>query len=328
MPMTSKTWSLRTLAVSALAVGWMAAPGLALADYPDKPITLVVGSSPGSAPDTISRIVGEKMGDILGQPVVTENRPGAAGGIGASYVSRADPDGYTLMMMTAVHSIAPSLGTETDYKFTENFDAVGMVAAVPLLFVVNNDLGVSTMDEFVERAKAGDIFYSTPGIGTLQHLATEDFSSKVGVAMTIIPYKGGGNATQAVISNEVQLFFAGIPPALPHAKSGALTALGISTPERSAAVPDVPTFQELGFDDYNVDNWHAIYVPKGTPSDVIEKLSAALNEALAMPEVAEQLLNVGASPNPNTPADQAAFGLSEVERWGKVIEDNKIDLGN
>lgn len=311
-----------------IAAALVAVPGMALAEFPEKPVTIVVGSSAGSAPDTISRIVGEKMSDILGQPVVTENRPGAAGGIGASYVSRADADGYTLMMMTAVHSIAPSLGTETDYSFVEGFDAVGMVASVPLIFVVNNELGVADMDAFVERAKEGDIFYSTPGVGTLQHLATEDFSSTVGIEMTSIPYKGGGNATAAVIANEVQLFYAGIPPALPHVKSGALTALGISTPERSAAVPDVPTFQELGFEDYNVDNWHALYVPKGTDPAVIETLSSALNEVLAMPEVAEQLLNVGASPNPSSPSEQEAFGLAEVERWGKVIEDNQIELGN
>jgi tripartite-type tricarboxylate transporter receptor subunit TctC len=315
-------------ALSAMLAGalmTLAAPVMAQ-DYPEGPVTLVVGSGPGSAPDTISRIVGEKMGEILGQPVVVDNRPGAAGGIGASFVARAKPDGYTLMMMTAVHSLAPSLGNESDYSFVNDFEAVGMVASVPLIFVVNNDLETPDMDAFIAKAKDESLFYSTPGVGTLQHLATEDFSSAVGIKMDMIPYKGGGAATKAVISNEVQLFFAGIPPALPHVKSGGLTALGISTPERSAAAPDVPTFRELGFDGYNVDNWHAIYVPKGTPSSVIETLSAALNEALALPAVAEQLLNVGASPNASSPTAQKDFGLSEVDRWAKVIKDNNISI--
>lgn len=315
-------------ALSAMVVGaltTLAAPAMAQ-NYPNAPITLVVGSGPGSAPDTISRIVGDKMGEILGQPVVVDNRPGAAGGIGASFVARAKPDGYTLMMMTAVHSLAPSLGSESDYSFVNDFEAVGMVASVPLLFVVNNELGTKDMDAFIAKAKTDKLFYSTPGVGTLQHLATEDFSKKVGIKMEMIPYKGGGPATQAVITNEVQLFYAGIPPALPHVKSGALTALGISTPERSAAAPDVPTFRELGFDGYNVDNWHAIYVPKETSPEVIEKLSAALNQALALPAVAEQLLNVGGSPSASSPAAQEEFGLSEVARWATVIKDNNISI--
>ncbi len=325
--------SLRTIAAAALTtaatIGAFTMPTSANAqNFPTKPITLVVGSGPGSAPDTISRIIAEGMSSILGEPVVVENRPGAAGNIGASAAAKADADGYTLMMMTSVHSISPTLQTDLDYSFLDDFTAVGKVAEVPLLFVVNNELGTTDMASFIERAKEGDLFYSTPGVGTLQHLSTEDFSKMNGIKMTMVPYKGGGPATQAVISNEVQLFFAGIPPALPHAKSGALTALGVSSLERSAAAPDVPTFIELGYDDYVVDNWHAIYAPTGTPEDVIAALSAALNEVLALPTTAEQFLNVGARPNPNDPAAQNAYGAKEVARWAKVIEENNITLGN
>jgi tripartite-type tricarboxylate transporter receptor subunit TctC len=184
------------------------------------------------------------------------------------------------------------------------------------------------MDEFVERARAGDVFYSTPGIGTLQHLATEDFSRTKGIKMTMAPYKGGGPATKAVIANEVQLFYAGIPPALPHVKSGAIVALGISTPKRSPGAPDVPTFQELGFPGYNVDNWHSLMVPAGTPDDVVARLSSALNDTLALPETAAQFLNVGATPNPNTPAEMNAWVASEMARWKGIIEANNITLEN
>lgn len=294
--------------------------------FPDKPVTVIVGSGPGSAPDTITRIVAEGMSQILGQPVVVENRPGAAGNIGASAAAKADADGYTLMMMTAVHTISPSLQTNLDYSFTDDFTPVGMVAEVPLLMVVNNNLGVTDMHSFIKRAKEGDIFYSTPGVGTLQHLSTEDFARINDIEMTMVPYKGGGAATQAVISNEVQMFYAGMPPALPQVVAGALTALGVSSPERSPAVPDVPTFIELGYEDYTVDNWHAIYAPDGTSAEVIETLSAALNEVLEREETAEQFLNVGAVPNPNTPDEQKAYGEGEVAHWAKVIKDNGIAL--
>ena len=314
------------LAITTVGAATALSTTAAMAEFPKKPITLVVGSGPGSAPDTLARIVADGMSAILGQPVVADNRPGAAGSIGASSVARADPDGYTMMMMTAVHSISPSTRDDLDYSFAEDFTGIGMVASVPLLFVVNNDLGVSDMNGFIERAKAGDLFYATPGIGTLQHLATEDFSKRVGISMTVVPYNGGGAATKAVLSNEAQLFFAGIPPALPHVKDGALTALGISTPKRTNAVPDVPTFVELGFEGYDVDNWHALYVPAGTPEDVVAKLSDALNQVLAQPETAEQFLNVGATPNPSSPTSQTEFGRSEITRWKAVIDDTQIDL--
>ncbi|MFV0437832.1 MAG: Bug family tripartite tricarboxylate transporter substrate binding protein [Desulfopila sp.] len=308
-----------------LFVGILAQPVTA-GPYPDQPIVIVVGSTPGSAPDTLARIISAKMGEVLGQPVVVENRPGAAGSVAASVVARAKADGYTLGLLTAVHSITPTLRKNAGFNLITDFDGVGMVASVPLIFVVNKDLGVTTMDEFIERAKKGDIFYSTPGIGTLQHLATQAFAREKGLTMSIVPYKGGGDATKAVISNEVQLFYAGIPPALPHVKKGTIVALGISTPKRSPAVPDVPTFQELGFVDYNVDNWHALVAPKGTPKEIIAKLSDALNTTLAQPETAEQFLNVGATPNPETPEEVDAWFESETARWKKIIEENNITL--
>jgi tripartite-type tricarboxylate transporter receptor subunit TctC len=299
---------------------------LAQAAFPERPVTIVIGSTPGSAPDTLARIISSKMGDFLGQPVVVENRPGAAGSVAASAVARAEPDGYTMVLLTAVHSISPTLRKNAGFDLINDFDGVGMMASVPLIFVINKDMGVKTMDDFVERAKEGDVFYSTPGIGTLQHLATQAFSKEKGIEMTIVPYKGGGDATKAVISNEVQLFYAGIPPALPHVKEGTIVALGISTPKRSPAAPDVPTFQELGFADYNVDNWHSLAVPKGTSKEVIEKLSEALKQTLALPKTAEQFLNVGATPNPMSPEELDAWFQSETERWKMIIIENNISV--
>ncbi|MGP9796420.1 Bug family tripartite tricarboxylate transporter substrate binding protein [Halomonas sp. 86] len=322
--MTTCRFAVKVLGLATIS---LALPASSYAQgFPDKPVTVIVGSGPGSAPDTITRIVADGMSQILGQPVVVENRPGAAGNIGASAAAKADADGYTLMMMTAVHSISPSLQTNLNYSFTDDFIPVGMVAEVPLMMVVNNDLGVSDMPGFIERAKESDIFYSTPGVGTLQHLSTEEFARMNDIEMMMIPYKGGGAATQAVISNEVEMFYAGMPPALPQVTAGALTALGVSSQERSPAVPDVPTFIELGYDDYTVDNWHAIYAPDGTPDEVIETLSSALNEVLEREETAEQFLNVGAMPHPNTPDEQKSFGESEFARWARVIKDNGITL--
>jgi len=319
---TAKTWryALTSLAV-ALGLSVTMADNPAHAEFPEKPITLVLGSTPGSAPDTLGRIVAERMGTILGQPIVVENRQGANGSIAATQVAQADPDGYSMMLMTAVHSITPTTRKDLEYDFIEDFRGVGMIASVPLLFVVNNDLGTPDMASFVERAKEGDIFYSVPGIGSIQQLATEEFSKRAGIQMTVVPYRGGGNATKAVIANEVQLFFAGIPPALPHVKSGALTALAISTPERSPAAPDVPTMIDLGYDGLVADNWHALYVRSDTPDEIVAALSAALVEVLEMPETAELFLNVGASPQINTPDEQTAFGHEEVKRWRNVVEE-------
>lgn len=317
---TTRRTAARSLAVAAgLLAGLFAFE--AAADFPEKPVTLVLGSTPGSAPDTLGRIVAEGMSKILGQPVVVENRQGANGSIAATQVAQADPDGYSLMLMTAVHSITPTTRKDLEYDFIKDFRGVGMIASVPLLFVVNNELGTPDMASFVDRAKAGDIFYSVPGIGSIQQLATEEFSKRAGIQMTVVPYRGGGNATKAVIANEVQLFFAGIPPALPHAKSGALTALAISTPERSPAAPDVPTMIELGYDGLVADNWHALYVRSDTPDEIVTALSDALVAVLSMPETAEMFLNVGATPWINTPSEQTDFGHQEVQRWKNVVED-------
>ncbi len=329
MPMLSMHKAFKWLPLVLGVATIMAAPTLATADdFPSRPIAMVVGSTPGSAPDTLARIIAVGMSAKLGQPVVVENRPGAAGSIAASSVARADPDGYTMMMMTAVHTISPSLRKNIDYDTAKDFRGVGMVASVPLLFVVSKDLGVDTMDAFVAKAADGSLFYSTPGVGTLQHLATEDFSKAKGIKMTAVPYKGGGPATQAVIAGEVDMFYAGIPPALPHVKAGTLKALGISTPTRSPAAPDVPTFQELGFADYDVDNWHSLQVPAGTPDDVVAKLAAALNATLAEESTAEHFLNVGATPAPGTPEQLDALVEKEMVRWKRIIEENNITLEN
>jgi tripartite-type tricarboxylate transporter receptor subunit TctC len=320
--MVSKSWHSavsKFALMMGLGVTLIASP--TLAEYPERPITLVVGSTPGSAPDTLGRIVAARMATTLGQPVVVENRQGANGSIAATKVVQADADGYSLVLMTAVHSITPTTLKNLEYSFIEDFRGVGMIASVPLLFVVNNELGTPDMASFVERAKAGDIFYSVPGIGSIQQLATEEFSKRAGIEMTVVPYRGGGDATKAVISNEVQLFFAGIPPALPHVKSGAITALAISTPERSPAAPNVPTMIELGYNGLTADNWHALYVRSDTPDEIVTVLSNALTEALKLPEVAEQFLNVGATPWINTPDEQTAFGHQEVKRWRNVINE-------
>jgi tripartite-type tricarboxylate transporter receptor subunit TctC len=312
--------AITSLAVT-LGLGAAISAGPAFAEFPEKPITMVLGSTPGSAPDTLGRIIADRMAEALGQPVVVENRQGANGSIAATQVATADADGYTMVLMTAVHSITPTTRKDLEYNFSEDFRGVGMIASVPLLFVVNNELGTPDMASFVERAKQGDLFYSVPGIGSIQQLATEEFSKRAGISMTVVPYRGGGNATKAVIANEVQLFFAGIPPALPHVKSGSLTALAISTPERSPAAPDVPTMIELGYDGLTADNWHALYVHSDTPDQIVEALSNALTTALKQPETAEMFLNVGATPWINTPGEQTAFGLQEVERWRNVIQE-------
>jgi len=323
--------SLRT----AIGVAMMAASALALvvpsasaADFPTKPIAIVVGSGPGSAPDVIARFLTEGMAARLGQPVIVENRAGAAGSIGAAAVARANPDGYSLLMMTAVHAITPSLVPDAQFDAVKSFSAVGMVAEVPLIFVVTPKLGVKTLKDFVALVKSrpGEINYSTPGVGTLQHLATLSLSKETGMDMVHAPFKSGSDAIKSVLANETQMFFAGMPPAIPQVKQGALTALGVSVPKRSAAAPDVPTMTEAGFPGYDVDNWHALVAPAGTPADVVGKIGEALKATLAKEDMTAKFMTVGAAPNWSSPADLGKFIADESKRWAKVIKDNNIKI--
>ena len=305
-----------------LTVAIASAPGAFAQGYPNKPVRMVVGFAPGGAPDILARILGQKLSEQLGQPVVVDNRPGATGNIAAEIVARGQADGYSLLMATASIAIAPGLYPGLPFDPLKDFTPVTMVASVPLILVVNPAVPARSVAELVQatKAKPRSLNYASVGNGSPQHLSGELFRMMAGVDIVHIPYRGGAPAVTAVLGNEAQLFFAGMPPALPHVKSGRLRALAVTTAKRSPAAPDVPTMIEGGLAGFEADNWHAILAAQGTPQPIIAKLNAEIARSLRLADVRERLGNEGAEATSSTPAELGAFMKSEVGKWAKVVK--------
>lgn len=290
------------------------------AGFPARPVRLVVGFAPGGAPDIIGRLVGQRLSDAMGQPVIVDNRPGATGNIGAEIVARSPANGYTLFLATVSLVIAPNFNAALPFDPERSFAPVSRVAAVPLLVVVHPSLPVRSVAELVRYAKSkpGALNYASVGTGSPQHLSGELFKASAGVNLVHVPYKGGGPATAAVLSGEAQLFFAGMPPALPHARAGRLRALAVSTAHRSPSAPDVPTVSEAGLPGFEADNWHGILAPSGTPEAVLRKLNREIVAVLSKPELRAQLVKAGAEAV-SGPADAfATFIRRETVKWRDV----------
>lgn len=290
------------------------------ARFPDKPIRLVVGFAPGGAPDIIGRLVGQKLGERLGQQIVVDNRPGATGNIGAEIVARAAPNGHTLFMATVSVAISPNFYKSLPFDPVGSFAPVSRVAIVPLLVVVHPSLPVKSIRELIDHAKSkpGVLNYASVGTGSPQHLSGELFKSTAGVNLVHVPYKGGGPATAAILSGESHLFFAGMPPALPHARAGRLRALAVSTAKRSPSAPEVPTVSEAGLPGFEADNWHGVLAPRGTPPAVVAKLNREIVAVLSQDEIQKQLIRAGAEGISSSPDAFAKFIRAETGKWAKV----------
>jgi tripartite-type tricarboxylate transporter receptor subunit TctC len=297
-----------------------------VAAYPSRPITMIVATEPGGAPDVIARILAEPLRQRLGQPIVVEAKPGAGTTVGSLVVVRAKPDGYTLLLNTVAMTISPFTMTPVPFDPGKDLVSIGHVATVPLIMVVNPDLKVKSVKELIALAKSrpGQLNYSTAGVGTLQHLTTELLKRQIGFDMVHIPYKSGSAAVQAVLSNNTQMFFAGMPPALPQVKAGKLVALAVSTDQRFPAAPDVPTMAEAGVPGFEADNWHALFAPAGTPDAIVRRLNKELNEVLALPDVQERLLQVGAASKPSTPEQLHALVVDDVKKWTPLIRELNV----
>jgi tripartite-type tricarboxylate transporter receptor subunit TctC len=290
--------------------------------YPSKPIKIVVGFAAGGAPDIIARIIGKKLSDSVGQPVVIENRAGASGNIAAQAVVASEPDGHTLLMATVSVAISPSYQPNLAFSPARDFTPVGMVASVPLILIVKPELGVNNLQELIALAKAkpGQLNYASVGPGSPQHLSGELFQYLGSVKMAHIPYKGGGPATQSVLAGETDLFFAGMPPAMPFVRSGKVKALAVTSAKRSSAAPEVPTVQQAGMQGFEADNWHALYAARGTPTPIVDKLNLELQRILSAPDVKEQLLNQGAEAWLSTPLETRNYLVAEIDKWSKVVK--------
>ncbi len=278
----------------AAAVAAGAGPSLAQ-DYPTRPVTIVNPYSAGGPADLISRTLAEGMTKILGQPVVVENRPGAATAIAATYVAQSDPDGYTLLIAgSPTHIITPAL-QDVNYKGIEDFSPVAMVAMVPNVLVVAASSGIKTVDDLVAKAKEAPdaVSFASVGNGSLPHLSSVLFQQRTGTQLVHIPYKGAAPAVVDLLAGNVDMGFLNAPPMMKYFEDGELIPLAIAAPERSDQLPDVPTMEELGLGEFNMSTWYGISAPAGTPDDVIAKLDDAISQSENDPEIRDRLTKLG-----------------------------------
>ena len=317
---------LRRALVLGLAVfGSALALAQPMASYPAKAIKIIVPFPPGGTTDALARILSQRMTAAWGQPVLVENRPGAGSTLGADMVAKSPADGYTLLMGAAHHTIAQSVYTKLPYHFGRDFAPVSVIAVVPNMVVVNAAVPARTIEEFVAlaRAQPGKLNYGTAGAGTAHHLIGEMFKLQAGVDLQHIPYKGSAPAVSDLVGGQIQLMFDTVTSGLPQVKAGKTRALAVTTAKRSSALPDVPTLSETVLPGFDVGTWFGILAPAGTPSVVIEKIRAEIEQMVKAPDIRKQFLEMGAEPVGNTPAQMAAqikFELTSYEALAKQIK--------
>lgn len=291
--------------------------------YPNKPIRMLVGFPPGGSTDILSRQVGMRLADSLGQQVVIDNRAGAAGNLASELVGKGNPDGYTLLMATvSSHGINPGLYKKLPYDPVKDYAPVTLIASYPLILAVNPGVPVKNVKDLIALAKSkpGAVRFGSSGNGSPGHLSGEIFKGMAAVDLVHVPYKGGAPSTLAVLSGEVQITFATLPGAMPHIKSGKLNGPAVTTAKRSPALPEVPTIAESGLPGFDVSSWAGLMAPVGTPKDIVHKLNTAAVKALASLEMRERLANEGAEPVGNTPEQFAAFVKVELAKWAQAIK--------
>ena len=305
----------------------MPAASTPVAEYPSRPIVLVVPFGPASVTDILGRIAAKGLSDALGQPVVVENKPGAGGNIGATMAARAAPDGYTLLLgPTSTNAVNPSLFKNLRFDALRDFIAVSNVAIVPNVLVVNPDVSVQSVKELIAVAKKGNLSYASTGNGGSMHLSGELFNSMTNANLVHIPYGGGGAALNDLLPGRVQVMFCNLPLCLPHIKSGKLRALAITSSQRSALLPDVPSMAEAGLPQYEVNGWFGLFVPAKTDPAIVNKLNAEVRKILDKPEIRAQLKAQGAEPAGGPSIEFGAFVKAEHDKWAKVINDARITL--
>jgi tripartite-type tricarboxylate transporter receptor subunit TctC len=291
-------------------------------------VRVVVGFPAGGASDVAARAVGQKLGERLGQPVVIENRAGAASNIGSEMVAKAPADGYTVLLGTISLSINPSLYPKLAYDPVQDLVPVTQISSAPFLLVVNANSPIRTLADLLAAAKAAPspLNYASAGNGSGAHLFMEYFASSAGITLTHVPYKGAAPAMNDVLSGEVPLTFDNIITTLPLSKAGRLRPLAVSTKARSVAAPDIASLHELGVTGFDATSWFGLFVPARTPPEIVKRLHEETVEALKDPQVRERLLAVGSEPVGSSPAEFSRFFRAEVEKWGKVVRAAKVKI--
>ena len=289
--------------------------------WPSRPIRMVVPLSPGGFADVPGRILAARLSSSLGYNVFVENRPGAGGTIGADFVAKSAPDGYTLLFTGTPHVISAWIYKKLPYDALKDFEPVALVASGPYVLVVNPQLPVHSVRELVAAAKAqpGKIDYASSGNGSAQHLVSALFASMAGIELNHVPYKGSGPAMQDLLGGQVKVSFAGIPNVLPHVKAGRLRALAVSTPRRAPDLPEVPTVAEAGVPGYEATLWLNLAAPPGTPAEIVQRLYTETAKALQDVELQQNFRAAGVEASPMSPQELAGFMRAEYEKWGKVV---------
>ena len=313
---------LQTLGASAAG---LALPVLAQSTWPSRPIRYIVPFAPGGTTDILARVVGEKLGPILGQTIVIENKPGQGGSVGAAELARAAPDGHTIGGGTiSSHAINATLYDKLPYDPATSFAPITMYATQPNVLLVHPSVPVSSLREFIALLKAspGKYVYGSAGNGTSQHISGELFKAMAGVQMQHVPYRGSGQMVPELLGGTLPVAFDNIATGIPHMKTGKLRALAVTTARRSGVAPDVPTMAESGLAGYELSSWQAVFAPAGTPKPVIDRLYTEISRILKMPDVAKRLGDLGLDLSGMPPADLAAVIKADVPRLGKVVKDS------
>ncbi len=309
------------IAATTLAAALVSGSALAQA-WPSKPIRYVVPFPPAGATDITARIIADKIAGPLGQPVVVENRPGAAGNVGSGEVAKSAPDGYTLLQCTVAQSISATLYAKLNYDLEKDLTPVAMIALVPNVMEVNPAVPARSVAEFIALAKSkpGKINFASAGGGTSIHMSAEMFMMMTGVKMVHVPYKGSGPALADLIGGQVDVMFDNLTSSIGFIKSGKLRALAVTTATRYPELPDVPTMQEAGVPGYEATAWFGMLAPKDTPRNVVARINAEVNKALGQADVKEKLAQQGAVASAWTPERFSEFIHNEIAKWGKVVK--------
>lgn len=297
------------------AVLSLTATDVQAAEWPEKPVRVVIPFGPGSATDVIPRIVLDRLGGQFGQQFIVENRGGAAGTLGATAVAKAEPDGYTLLTTSSAHTIAPALYSNLSYEAARDFAPVGAIGSVPNVLIIAPSRGIKTIQEFVAAAKAKPdaLSFASLGVGSAVHMSAERFRLSAGYQAVHVPFKGGAEALTEIMAGRVDYYFCPIATALPFIQDGKLLALAVSSPTRAAALPDVPTTLEAGFANSDYTFWIGVFAPARTPESIVTKLNAALIQAVQTPDIKARLDKLGVQPASMTPA---AFGKMVKDELG------------
>lgn len=305
-------------ASSCAAASW----GQNAADYPNRPIRLIVPFVPGGTADTLARIVADRMHPRLGKPVVIDTRAGANSVVGCEIVAQANPDGHTLIIVAAGFAVNPSLRKTLPYDSVRDFAPVGLIGTGPYLLTIHSSIPATNTAEFIAwgKARPGQVSYASTGVGSPPHLAMELLKTMAGVDFVHVPYKGGGAVLPDQLAGRVPLHFSSVSTGAPHVRSGRLRAIAMTTPKRSSAMPEVPTFDESGLKGYDVTGWYGLLAPGKTPAALINRINRELQQVLADAEALKRFAQAGIDPAPGTPGAFGALIQTEIPKWAKVMK--------